>query len=65
MFFLKIINYNFFFKKIEIICINRRVLFFLGELAFEGRWASKLTKGEYNSLNWVEGYEIVMDKYTL
>ena len=40
-------------------------MFFLGELAFEGRWASKLTKGEYNSLNWVEGYEIVIDKYTL
>ena len=38
---------------------------FLGELSFGGRWAPKLTKGPYNSSNWVEGYEIVMDKYTL
>ena len=29
-----------------------------------GRWAPKLTKGPYNSSNWVEGYEIVTDKYT-
>ena len=36
----------------------------MGELSFGGRWAPKLTKGPYNSLNWVEGYEIVMDKYT-
>ena len=36
-----------------------------GELSFGGRWAPKLTKGPYNSSNWVEGYEIVMDKYTL
>ena len=36
-----------------------------GELSFGGRWAPKLTKGPYNSLNWVEGYEIVTDKYTL
>ena len=37
----------------------------MGELSFGGRWASKLTKGSYNSWNWVEGYEIVTDKYTL
>ena len=37
----------------------------LGELSFGGRWAPKLTKGPYNSSNWVEGYEIVTDKYTL
>ena len=37
----------------------------LGELSFGGRWVPKLTKGPYNSSNWVEGYEIVMDKYTL
>ena len=37
----------------------------LGELCFGGRWAPKLTKDPYNSSNWVEGYEIVMDKYTL
>ena len=36
-----------------------------GELSFGTRWAPKLTKGSYNSSNWVEGYEIVMDKYTL
>ena len=36
-----------------------------GELSFGGRWVPKLTKGPYNSSNWVEGYEIVMDKYTL
>ena len=36
-----------------------------GELSFGGGWAPKLTKGSYNSWNWVEGYEIVMDKYTL
>ena len=36
-----------------------------GELSFGDRWAPKLTKGPYNSSNWVEGYEIVMDKYTL
>ena len=38
---------------------------FKGELYFGGRWVPKLTKGPYNSLNWVEGYEIVTDKYTL
>ena len=37
----------------------------MGELSFGGRWVSKLTKGSYNSSNWVEGYEIVTDKYTL
>ena len=37
----------------------------LGELSFGGRWTPKLTKDPYNSSNWVEGYEIVMDKYTL
>ena len=36
-----------------------------GELSFGGRWTPKLTKGPYNSSNWVEGYEIVTDKYTL
>ena len=36
-----------------------------GELSFGGRWDPKLTKGPYNSSNWVEGYEIVTDKYTL
>ena len=36
-----------------------------GELCFGGRRGSKLTKGSYNSSNWVEGYEIVMNKYTL
>ena len=38
---------------------------FMGKLSFGGRWAPKLTKNLYNSSNWVEGYEIVMDKYTL
>ena len=37
----------------------------MGELSFGGRWAPKLTKGPYNSSNWVKGYEIVIDKYTL
>ena len=37
----------------------------MGELCFGGRWVPKLTKGSYNFLNWVEGYEIVMDKYIL
>ena len=37
----------------------------LGELSFEGKWTLKLTKGPYKSSNWVEGYEIVTDKYTL
>ena len=37
----------------------------MGELCFGGRWTPKLTKGPYNSSNWVEGYEIVTDKYTL
>ena len=36
-----------------------------GELSLGGRWVPKLTKGPYNSSNWVEGYEIVTDKYTL
>ena len=36
----------------------------MGELCFGGRWAPKLTKGPYNPSNWVEGYAIVMDKYT-
>ena len=38
---------------------------FLGELSFEVRWTPKLTKSPYNSSNWVEGYEIITDKYTL
>ena len=38
---------------------------FMEELSFGGRWTPKLTKGPYNSSNWVEGYEIVIDKYTL
>ena len=38
---------------------------FLGELSFRGRWTCKLIKGSSNSSNWVEGYEIVTDKYTL
>ena len=37
----------------------------MGELSFEGRWPPKLTKDPYNSSNWVEGYEIITDKYIL
>ena len=44
---------------------NKRAEYNMGELSFGGRWAPKLTKGSYNSSNWVEGYKIVMDKYTL
>ena len=44
---------------------GKRVDKFLGELCFGGRWVPKLTKGPYNFSNWVEGYEIVIDKYTL
>ena len=36
-----------------------------GELSLGGRWTLKLTKGPYNYSNWVKGYEIVTDKYTL
>ena len=35
------------------------------ELCFRGRYAPKLTKGLYNSSNWVERYEIVTNKYIL
>ena len=35
-----------------------------GRIIFWG-WTPKLTKCSYNSSNWVEGYEIVTDKYTL
>ena len=38
---------------------------FMGELSFGGRWAPKITKGPYNASNWVEGYEIITDKYIL
>ena len=62
-----------------IYCINIKTLLILinyqkgytilikkkGELSFGGRWAPKLTKCPHNSSNWVEGYEIVTDKYTL
>ena len=37
----------------------------MGELSFGSRWAHKLTKGPYNSSNWVEEYKIVTDKYTI
>ena len=64
-------SYNLFNKEIvfeSTYIIQSRLEFthlIMGELSFGGRWTPKLTKGPYNSSNWVEGYEIVTDKYTL
>ena len=59
---LKLVNSSYFLKGFHNINITRNIK---GELSFRDRWTPKLTKGSYNSSNWVEGYEIVTDKYTL
>ena len=56
-----VIDLTSYFKLLLLLFIND---FYLGELSFGGKWAPKLTKDLCNSSNWVEEYEIVMDKYT-